>query len=55
MSFGTVIVAVILLAAVIGAIWYLVREKKAGRCAGCPGCQGCAHGETCPHGDTARS
>lgn len=52
-NWGTLLVAVILLAVVVSIVWSLRRNKKSGKlvcggnCAGCTGCAGCASKGAC--------
>ncbi|MCD8110354.1 MAG: FeoB-associated Cys-rich membrane protein [Clostridiales bacterium] len=46
-NLSTVIIGLLLLAAVIFAVRTLIKDHKNGRCSG--GCPGCSHTGKCPH------
>ncbi|MCH4184809.1 MAG: FeoB-associated Cys-rich membrane protein [Eggerthellaceae bacterium] len=49
---GTIIVAILVLLAVVGAIKYLIKQKALGGCAGCSGCShSCQSCESTKHMD----
>lgn len=48
-NMGTIITALILIAAVTLVVRVMIRDKKAGKCCG-GGCSGCAHSCSCHDG-----